>query len=97
MTGFWGVLYPTLPTCRKTSLHSEVIELEGERLPQEQEESNSPAAPPLVTYHLPPDSPPNQADLRQGGSRIPSTSASHWEPAKLPCASQAALLSSHHP
>lgn len=29
VTGFWGVSYPTLPTCRKTSSHSEVIELEG--------------------------------------------------------------------
>lgn len=35
VTGFWGVLYLTLPTCRKTSLHSEVIELEGAGLSQE--------------------------------------------------------------
>lgn len=32
LTGFWGVLYPTLLTCRKASLHLDVIELEGSRL-----------------------------------------------------------------
>lgn len=52
MTGFGAVLYPTLPTCRKTSLHSEAIESEGGGLTWDQEESRSPA-PPVVSHLLP--------------------------------------------
>lgn len=49
VTGFGDVLYPTLPTCRKTSLHSEAIESEGGGLTRDQEESWSPAPPVVVS------------------------------------------------